>query len=903
MVEGCLYIPLYNRKHNGASRAIPRFSAAVLDTDLKEDRSVNHTFSATSATFTDAFPQRPMSASSEPASARHDAGMRSESPSEELADAIAREEKRLATLELERSEIRERIASLRTQHARSVSEPLRRTPPSLLPDGAVPTTPAAKVKLFMELFRGRPDLYATRFVAKKSGKPGYAPACSNKFVPGVCALPKVKCGDCSNQAFRPFDESAVLAHLKGQHVLGVYALLDDERCWFLAVDFDKSSWTDDARAFVTTARRLGVPAVVERSRSGNGAHVWIFFTAPVAAVTARKLGCHLITETMSGRHELGMDSYDRLFPSQDTMPRGGFGNLIALPLQHGPRKDGNSVFLDDDFVPLPDDRQWAFLASVERVDPTTVERIVSEATRAGSVVGLRSVEALEDDDATPWARLPSGKSRAPSVSEPLPARVAAVLSQRLFVEKVGLPSSLLNRIKRLAAFQNPEFAKKQGMRLSTAMTPRVIACAEDLSQHVALPRGCRPALDALLSEHGVALDVDDQRTQGAPVALQFQGALTALQEQAARALLAHDTGVLVAPPGVGKTVIGTYLVAARGCSTLVLVHRTPLLEQWRAQLSVFLGLEPKEIGQVGAGKRAPTGRIDVAMIQSLVRKDSVADLVTGYGQVIVDECHHLPAVSFERVIAAVSARYVVGLTATPQRRDGHHPITQMQLGPVRFAIDAKSQAGRRPFQHRLVVRETGFSLSGADAAPSIQTIYAVLSRDERRNRMIVDDVINALAEGRSPVVLTERKDHLEYLSSRLVRGGRHVVVLQGGMGAKARRAVRAQLDSIPANEERVVLATGRYLGEGFDDARLDTLFLAMPVSWKGTLVQYTGRLHRLHPEKHEVRIVDYVDREVPMLLRMFEKRLRGYRAIGYARDEAPLGFVEPPDALTTGPRE
>lgn len=761
-----------------------------------------------------------------------------------------------------------------------------------LPEG--PRTPADKVKLFRQLFRGRPDLYPTRFVSKKTGKPGYAPACSNKFVPGVCELPKVKCGDCTKQAFRPVDDVAILAHLKGQHVMGAYAMLEDETCWFLAVDFDKSTWTDDVRAFVGTTRRLGLPVAVERSRSGNGAHVWFFFSAPVAASTARKMGCHLITETMTRRHELGMDSYDRLFPSQDTMPRGGFGNLIALPLQHGPRQEGNSLFLDDDLVPFPDEQQWAFLASIERIDPMRAERIASDAARAGSVVGVRIAEVSGEENAAPWVRPPSGKARPVRITEPLPERVSATLSQRLFVEKVGLPSPLLNQIKRLAAFQNPEFYKKQSLRLSTAMTPRVIGCAEDLPQHVAIPRGCQSELDEMLRGYRVDLEVEDHRVQGTQLDFRFQGKLTAVQEQAARALMAHDFGVFVAPPGVGKTVIGTYLVATRACSTLILVHRRPLLDQWLAQLSVFLGVESKEIGQIGAGKRSVTGRLDVAMIQSLVRKDSVADLVAGYGQVIVDECHHLPAVSFERVLSEVKARYVVGLTATPQRRDGHHPITQMQLGPVRFSVDTKTQAGRRPFEHRLFVRETAFRLPPAgETLPGIQEIYVALSRDEKRNEMILNDVLRALEDHRSPILLTERKDHLEYFATRLERVARHLVVLQGGMGARARRAVQAQLAAIPPSEERLVLATGRYIGEGFDDARLDTLFLAMPVSWKGTLVQYTGRLHRLHPGKIEVQIFDYADREVPMLLRMFEKRLRGYRAIGYARGEAPLGYAEP----------
>lgn len=815
---------------------------------------------------------------------------------EKLLEAIAQEEARSARLEAEQVDSKRRLAALRAELAALGSEPEIRVRLPVVAEAPAPRTSAEKVTLFRSLFRGREDVFPTRFVAKKTGKPGYAPACRNKFVKGVCELPKVKCGDCPNQAFVPFDDAAVVGHLTGRHVMGVYPLLEDETCWFLAVDFDKSTWTEDVSAFAETCRRVGLPAAIERSRSGNGAHVWFFFSSPVPATSARKMGCYLITETMSRRHVLSMESYDRLFPSQDTMPRGGFGNLIALPLQHEPRQHGNSVFLDDLLRPYPDDQQWAHLASVPRLDPATVEAIASEATRQGSVVGVRHAEAADDEDATPWARLPSRKPKPVVITEPLPPVVRAVLAQKLFVEKAGLPSPLLNQIKRLAAFQNPEFYKKQSMRLSTATTPRVIACAEDLPQHVGLPRGRQTELEALLQSYGVSVEVKDERAAGDRVGFRFHGKLTAVQRRAADALLGHDIGVFVAPPGVGKTVVGTCLVAERGCSTLILVHRRPLLDQWLAQLSLFLGIEPKEIGQIGAGKKTGNGRIDVAMIQSLVRKEKVQDGVATYGQVIVDECHHLPAVSFERVLAEAKARYVVGLTATPQRRDGRHPITEMQLGPVRFAVDPKSQAAQRPFAHKLVVRETGFKMSN-DKTPSIQDLYAALASDGKRNRLILDDVIQSLEQGRSPILLTERKDHLEYFAAQLEKLARHLVVLQGGMGTKERREVKVRLAAIPDSEERLVLATGRYIGEGFDDARLDTLFLALPVSWKGTLIQYTGRLHRLHPAKKEVRIFDYVDRDVPMLLRMFEKRLRGYRGIGYARGEAPLGYAEPGDEV------
>jgi superfamily II DNA or RNA helicase len=807
-----------------------------------------------------------------------------------LLKEVAAGEVRLAELDQQREALRRRLDALRAELA-----PSRLSLP-IVTAAWGPTKAAEKVKLFRELFRGRTDIFPTRFVSKKTGKPGYAPACSNKFVRGVCELPRVKCSECHNQAFIPLDDQVVLDHLQGRHVIGVYPLLEDETCRFLVVDFDKTCWQEDVAAFVETCGALRVPVAVERSRSGNGAHVWFFFTAPVKASEARKMGSYLITETMARRHELSMESYDRLFPNQDTMPRGGFGNLIALPLQYEPRRQGNSVFVDREFQPYED--QWAFLAALSRMEIATVEAIAREAARRGRVLGVRLAEPADDEDTAPWTRQPSGRPRRAPVAGPLPREVRAVLAQRLFIEKTDLPSPLINEIKRLAAFQNPDFYKKQSMRLSTATTPRVIACAEDFPQHVALPRGCRKDLEDLLGEHGITCVIDDQRHDGAIVEFEFQGDLTTIQGQAAQVLLQHDLGVFVAPPGIGKTVLGTYLVANRARSTLVLVHRRPLLDQWVAQLSMFLGITEKEVGLIGGGKRNPNGRLDVAMIQSLVHKGRVDDTVATYGHVVVDECHHVPAVSFERVLSEVKARYVVGLTATPHRRDGHHPILDMQLGPVRFAVDAKSQTARRPFEHRLVVRETSFRLADSHAILGVQEIYRALSVDDARNSLILNDVISALEERRSPILLTERRDHLEYFAERLRGFVRHLVVLHGGMTAKERRDVAARLIEVSEREERLVLATGRYIGEGFDDARLDTLFLAMPVSWKGTLVQYSGRLHRLHPGKAEVQIFDYVDSEVPMLKRMFEKRLRTYRAIGYARCEAPLGYDEPIEERT-----
>lgn len=801
----------------------------------------------------------------------------------ELAAALAREEARLAELEAATEQVRQRVSLLRGQQRIPAPAAPLRTAPQM--------ASGEKIALFRSLFRGRQDVFPKLWVNTKTEKKGYAPACANEWVRGVCEKPRVKCGECPNQAFIALDDRVVIDHLQGRHVIGVYPMLENETCWFLAADFDKSSWRDDVAAFAETARGLGVSVAVERSRSGNGAHAWLFFSSPIPATSARKMGCFLITRTMERRHELSMESYDRFFPNQDTMPRGGFGNLIALPLQHGPRQQGNTVFVDEHFEPYPD--QWTYLASLPRTRPDLVEEIAIDAVRAGKVVGVRFGDPEDDPDLrTPWTLRPSRRPRAARIAEPVPAVVGATVAQRVFIEKKGLPAALLNEIKRLAAFQNPEFYKKQSMRLSTALTPRVIACAEELPEHVGLPRGCQADVEALLLENGSALRIEDRRQLGEPLHHAFTGKLTPLQQQAADGMLAHDIGVFVAPPGVGKTVVGAYVIAKRARSTLVLVHRRPLLDQWVTQLALFLGIDPKDVGLIGGGRRKPNGKLDVVMIQSLLRDQEVDDVVATYGHVVVDECHHLPAVSFEKVLAEAKARYVTGLTATPQRRDGHHPILEMQLGPVRFSVDARAHAARRPFEHRLVVRETTFGKADIVHDATIQQLYAELASDSKRNDLILNDVIAALAEKRSPILLTERNDHLDLFEERLRGFARHLVVLRGGMPPKERREVAARLATIPDDEERLLLATGRYIGEGFDDARLDTLFLALPVSWKGTLMQYTGRLHRLHPAKKEVRIYDYVDRVVPMLLRMFEKRLRGYRAIGYAHAEAPLGFSE-----------
>ena len=790
----------------------------------------------------------------------------------------ARIRERLARLDAERAALEQRLADL----AGTQLPAPEITACSSQITNRSPT--GDKIALFRSLFAGREDVFPRRWENAAKGRAGYAPACANEWKPGVCRKPRVRCGECPNQAFVPVTDEAVEAHLRGHHTLGVYPLLPDDTCRFLAADFDKETWRRDAGAFLDACHTKDIPVAIERSRSGKGAHVWMFFEEPVPASLARRLGAHLLTEAMERNPDIGFRSYDRFFPSQDTMPQGGFGNLIALPLQGRPRENGNSVFIDGDFEPCPD--QWAFLSGLRRLVLAEVESTVDEAARRGRIVGLRL--PFDEDDEEPWTAPPSRKRALPPIAGALPERIGAVLADQLYIAREGLPPGLINRFVRLAAFQNPAFYAAQAMRRSTFGTPRVVACAELLSHHIALPRGCLEPMEGLLEELGIGLDLRDERFTGRSVETGFLGELTPEQATAADALLKHDTGVLAATTAFGKTVVAASLLAARGTNTLILVHRRQLMDQWIARLGAFLDLPRSAVGKIGGGQRRPTGIVDVAVIQSLVQGDEVDDIVAGYGHLIVDECHHLSAPSFERVARRTKVKYVLGLSATVTRKDGHHPIVFMQCGPTRFRASAKTQARQHPFAHRALLRPTAFRLPDGMATerPPIQQVYTALATDEARNGMIFDDVLNALEAGRSPLVLTARKDHAEHLSERFSRFARNVLFLRGGMGAKQRRSLMQRLEEIPDGEERVLVATGRYIGEGFDDARLDTLFLAMPISWRGTLAQYVGRLHRLHPAKREVLVYDYVDELVPVLQRMMQKRVHAYRNLGYS--------VEPP---------
>ena len=729
---------------------------------------------------------------------------------------------------------------------------------------------AEKVALFRRLFRGRTDVYPVRWEGKTSGKSGYAPACANEWRAGVCEKPRIKCGDCSNRLLIPMSDAVIYDHLAGKHVVGVYPLLEDDTCYFLAADFDEADWRDDARAFMQSCEELGVPAALEISRSGNGAHAWIFFASRVSARDARRLGTAIISHTCSRTRQLKLESYDRLFPNQDTMPKGGFGNLIALPLQKLPRESGCSVFVDADLQPYPD--QWGFLASIQ---PMPVHDIEPTIVRATGGVHPLDVTFIDDEDlATPWKRQSTATNK---LAGQMPKSLTVTLANLIYFEKAQLPQALANRLIRLAAFQNPEFYKAQAMRMSVWDKPRVIGNAENYPQHIALPRGCLEAALDLLRENGIDCDLRDERFGGEPIDISFVGTLRLDQEAAVAGMLHQDTGVLCAPTAFGKTVTAAAIIARRGVNTLVLVHRTELLKQWQERLQAFLGVGKGVVGTIGGGKAKPTGKIDIAVMQSVSRQGEVNPLVENYGQVIVDECHHVGAVSFDAILKRTKAKYVLGLTATPIRRDGQQPIIFMQCGPIRYT--AASPAGA---PHDLeVLPRSRFTRIDLSTDAGIQDVFRHLANDQARTESIASEVRDAVGQGRKVLVLTERTEHLDAIKTELDGLLPVPFVLHGRMSKKQRSALVADLDALPPDAPRVLLSTGKLVGEGFDHPPLDTLVLAMPVSWKGTLQQYAGRLHREHASKADVRIIDFVDTGHPALLRMWDKRQAGYKAMGY----------------------
>ena len=794
---------------------------------------------------------------------------------------------------IERQQLLERIKELEaenTEFRKRLGEDV--TPTEKKPTAMQNLSLQEKVDLFRSLFKGREDVFARRWYSKTSGKAGYQPVCQNEWTP-MCDKRTFKCADCPNRHFSPLTDNDIYRHLEGKDadgrdVIGLYVLNEDNTCHLLCTDFDDKNcehgYKNDVLAFIDVCRSWNIPCSVERSRSGNGAHVWIFFDNPVLAVKARRLGNAILTEAMSRNGKISFKSYDRFFPNQDTMPEGGLGNLVALPLQGNARKHGNSVFVDENFEPYPD--QWEFLLNVGKLSEQLLEDILK---KTANIQPLG--ELSKTSESKPW-ETPMSKEIGRS---DFSSEVIIIRSNMLYIPLNQLSSKVLNHLKRIASFRNPEFYSKQALRLSTYQTPRIISCADIDDEYLALPRGCEDAVIALLREKDVPYRIEDKCNHGKPISVQFNGVLRDNQQEAVNVLASNSNGVLSATTAFGKTVTAIGLIAKHGVNTLVLVHTKALLDQWVKALEQFLTIDtiPEEnerkrkrrkplspIGTLSSTGNKLHGIIDIALMQSCISDNEVKTFVKEYGMVIADECHHVSAVNFEQILKTVNARYVYGLTATPIRKDGHQPIIFMQCGPIRYSADAKAQMLSQSFERLLVPRFTPFRpIVGSDL--SYTKVAQQLAEDEYRNLFIVKDVIEVLKEGRSPIILTSRTSHVSILAELLKPHCPNVITLIGSESTKDKRQKMEHLQSIPSSEQLVIVATGKYVGEGFDYARLDMLFLVSPVAWKGIVAQYAGRLHREYEGKQDVQIYDYIDIRVPVCESMYRKRLKGYASIGY----------------------
>ncbi len=744
-----------------------------------------------------------------------------------------------------------------------------------------------KISLFRSLFKGRDDVFAKRWHSKNTQKSGYQPVCKNEWVEGLCDKSQNKCSSCPNREFASLTDKDIFNHLAGKDpyardVVGIYPMLTDESCTFLCIDFDGDNYLRDISAVKQVCKDLHIFAAIERSRSGNGAHLWVFFEESISAKIARTFGSSLLTKAMENCGLMSLSSYDRIFPNQDNMPDGGFGNLIALPLQGLARKSGNSVFVDENFNVYDD--QWAYLNSIKKISVEQINDIVNN-KKEESELG----ELVKSDEQKPWET----KVKKSLTRFDFPSKIEIVHSNMLYVKIDGLSERAKNAIKRLGAFKNSEFYKAQAMRFPVYDKPRIICTSEIIDDYIALPRGCKKSLCELLTNASVDFGFIDMTNAGNAIAVQFNGELRENQIVAAEALLSRETGVLSAATAFGKTVVAANIISVRKRNTLILVHTRALLNQWKKSLESFLTfdnfLQDKKgcsltsrspIGVLCSGKNSLGGIVDIAVMQSLVSDGEVKYIVRGYGMVIIDECHHVPAINFELIMKYVNAKYVYGLSATPYRQDGKQPIIFMQCGEILYRYDAKEQIEKSDFEHFLIPEFTEYKDIAAKNK-GVTTLYKELSTDKKRNEKIVADVVAAVKAGKTPIVLTERREHVKILVSMLENECIEIIKLVGSASAKERRETMDKLNEIPSDRSLIIVATGRFVGEGFDYPRLDTLFLALPISWKGKVAQYAGRLHRSYPGKKEVCIYDYIDIHIPVFEKMYQKRLKSYSSIGY----------------------
>ena len=728
------------------------------------------------------------------------------------------------------------------------------------------------VKIFMNYFKGRNDVYPYLSIDKNNPNiKYYIPACTNEWKNGVCnkTMGK-KCKTCQYRENKPISKETIYKHMYGNYPIGIYPLLENDTCFFLSLDFDdkdsKKDIKSDVLAFASVCDKYEVPIAIERSRSGNGIHIWMFFDTNIKARTARKLGSLLLSKTMEISN-ISISSFDRMFPNQDTLPKGGYGNLIALPFQNEPSKYGNTLFIDRNFILIKN--QMQYLSSIHKLTEIEVFEKIKQLSNETIDISHEIIDMQNEVKVKSKNNIDYPKS------------IKVILKDMVYIDKANLDGVVKNSFRRLATFANPEFYKKQKLRMSVYNVPMVIDCSKEDEKYLKLPRGTYNYLESLCNVNNIEIISKDERFVGNKIEVKFNGSLREEQQIAIDHMLKYDNGILCAPTGFGKTVIGCKLIAERKVNTLILVNKIQLLNQWKDRIKEFLDV--KEVGEISSKKKNITNVIDVVSVKSLWNNGNVLDIAKNYGMIIIDECHHTAAYTFEQAINTGNAKYVYGISATPERENGHTPIIKMQCGDIRYKVDSLTFNKKLNIPMKVIAKKSRLNFTNQNIDNyELNEINDLIAKDIIRSENIIKDIKKEYDNGKNILVLTERLELMNYIYDKLSKYTNNIFKYYGGIGKKVLKSYMELNNQINENEDnKIIVATGSYIGEGFDDSKLDVLFLTMPISGQTRVTQYAGRLHRQDSNKKEILIYDYIDDNFSKTRNMFLKRKKTYEKLGY----------------------
>ncbi len=830
-------------------------------------------------------------------------------PTQQYSDTIKSLQSRIQALEDENRLLKERLEEAGVSYADIVSGDAEGVVELYDPDQGArikkfDVTDKIASDFFMMFCRGRKDVYDLRYTNPKTGKNGYYTQCFNRWDRG-CHIQKkdgVRCKDCELRAYKPVTLPLIKAHMNGtdpngNDVVAIYPMLENNLCQLLVFDFDNHAkgaeqedyaniddgWKEEINALRRICKNLDVDAVVERSRSGRGAHLWIFFKEMVPARLARRFGFALLEKGAESVNLKSFKYYDRMIPTQDALPEGGLGNVIALPLQGMALKSGNSAFIDENWNAYED--QLNVLAGTRRLTRQGIEDYLSLWYSTGSTSEDNGTDA-------PWDK--NSEIEAGSVK----GVVRIVLADRIYIDSTGMSNKTKRQLRRMATFSNKQYFQNQAMDMPNYDESRFIYLGSDEGKYIVLPRGLREEILKKFDNAGISYKIEDKRTKGQELNISFRGELRESQIPAVETMLENETGILHAATAFGKTVVCCDMIARRGISTLILVDRADLMNQWIKRLEEFLDIDEELpeyqtktgrtrkrkslIGNLQGAHDTLTGIVDVAMIRSLKKKDGFHPKLKEYAQVYFDECHHAASDSAIEVLQEINAKYVYGVTATPKRGDGKEKINEFLLGPIRYRFTAKDRAEEQNINHLVYPRFTRtVKPHHLSKTPYGNDAYELIRNNDVRDEQIIRDVADCVQAGRTPVVLTKYVDHAKKLSERLKTYADRLILLTGANGTKARRAQVEELNKVDDSDSLILVGTGSLLGEGFDFPRLDTLFMATPVSGENVVEQYVGRLNRDYDGKENVIVYDYVDSHIPKFDKMYSARLKAYKKIGY----------------------